>query len=252
MSDSSEFTSLFALVDSHLSKTSLQCTDGTPQTTSLNIPPLMGLRNGSASESILSLHTRPRLLPLPTFSTSESPIQSILAQQVANMLIAKEKKQQEEEQAKIDEEMIRLKIEDEQNTLIDLTKAIQTPYVPVPYLKEQKTPSNSSSLESLLQLNFADCEGEPKRTKTPEPYLPCIMDMSYILKEKVNFAKCSSFGKVLTSRLRKVPAPYLREYVPTDIKRFDFSTPSPSDIIKENLRKPTMSCTFTMDITKFV
>ncbi|CAH2227583.1 jg55, partial [Pararge aegeria aegeria] len=238
MTDSSEFTSLFALVDSHLSKTSLQDTGGTSNTASLNIPSLSSLRNGSASESLLSMHTRPRI-PIPTLSSNENEIQSILARQVANMLIAREKKQQEEEKAKLEVEMKKLQIEDEDNYLIDLTQAIQTPYNPRPQIKEQETLSNSSSFESLFKLNFTDCEGKPQRTKTPEPLLPCMTDISYILKEKVKLAKCSSFGKVLTSQLTPVPALYFPEKYPTDIARFDFSTPSPSDIIKENLRKPT-------------
>ncbi|XP_069364687.1 uncharacterized protein [Maniola hyperantus] len=251
MTDSSMYSSLFALVESHLSKTSLQQNDGNSNTTSINIP-INNLRDGSISESLMILQTRPRL-PIPSLSPKESSIQPILAQQVANMLIAKEKRQQEEKQ-KLEEQMMRLKLEeDEKNSLIDLTKAIQIPYNPKPRANQQETLSSSSSVESLFKLNFTDCDGEPERTKTPEPELPCITDMSYILKEKIKMGKGSAFGKVLSSRLRPVPVFYFREKIPTNIKRFDFSTPSPCDIVKANRKyRPTMSTTFTMDITKFV
>lgn len=243
MADSSQFSSLFALVDSHLSKVSLQDSSGSSNTTSL----LNSLRNGSVSEPLLS-DTRPRL-PIPTLSSNESQIQSVLAQQIANMLKAKEKKQQEEKQRKLEEGSRRLEIDDELTT-IDLLKAIQTPYNK-PQRKNQEAISNSSSLESLFEKDLNVSEVISKM-KTPQPYLPCIKDMSYILKRKVKMGKCSAFGKVLCSRLRPVVAPYLRERIPTDIARFDFSTPSPCDIIKANLRKPTMSSTYTIDITKFV
>lgn len=250
MTDSSQFSSLFALVDSHLSKVSLQDGSGSSNTTSLNIPPLDSLRNGSASESLLAMHTRPRL-PIPSLSSSESPIQKVLNQQVANMLRAKEKEREEEEQRKLEEELKRLEIEEEKNSIIDLMKAIQTPYNPPPRPKNEETNSISSSLESLFEKNFQDAEWG-MQSKVPEPFLPCIKDMSYILKRKVKMGKCSAFGKVLCSRLRPVAAPYLREKIPTNIVPFDFSTPSPCDIIKANLRKPTMSSTFTIiDITKF-
>ncbi|CAH2103682.1 unnamed protein product [Euphydryas editha] len=248
MTDSTVYSSLFALVDSHLSKSSVQDNGENTGDRTFKMPPFNTSRLGSLSESSLSLPPCPRL-PIPQFSMNEKPIQSVLAEQVANMLKAKEMKKQEQERLKLEEEIKRLKIDDEKNSVIDLMKAIQTPYERKLVTYPEESLNNSSSCESLFNLNFGDCDDdEPESTKPPEPLLPCTTDMSYILKQKLRKDKGSSFGKVVTSRLRPVAAPYLRHKVPTNIIRFAFNTPSPCDIIKANLRKPTMSSTFTINI----
>ena len=162
------------------------------------------------------------------------------------MLKAKElKKQQELEQEKLQEEMRKLALE-EKSCVIDLMKAVQRPGQPEAKHTEEVV-SLSSSFESLV-LDYKEfVNNSPNRVQSvesipppePEPLLPITTDMSYILTQKIKMGKCSAFGKVLTSRLRPVAAPYLREKVPTNIVRFDFSTKSPCDLIKEKLkRKP--------------
>lgn len=252
MTDSTVYTSLFALVDSHLSKVSLQDNEENSNNP-INVSPFNTLNNGSVSDT--SLLPLPPCRRLPSFGIGmgDSSIRNVLAEQVANMLKAKEKKQEEEEKLKLEEEMRRLKIEEEKNTLIDLSKAIQTPYRPelLPRPKREIL-SNSSSCESLFKLNFIDCDSKPDKVFSPVPLLPCITDMSYILKQKIRKSKGSSFGRVLSCRQKRVAAPYLREVIKTDIIPFDFSTPSPCDIIKEKLRKPKMSCRFTFNLEEFL
>ncbi|XP_045458664.1 uncharacterized protein LOC123669044 [Melitaea cinxia] len=251
MADSTMYSSLFALVDSHLSKSSVQDNGENTEDTSFKVPSFKIPPLGSLSESSLTLPPCQRV-PISQSGMNEKPIQSVLAEQVANMLKAKELKKQEEERLKIEEEIKRLKIEDEKNSVIDLMTAIQIPSERQHITYRQEPLTTSSSCESLFNLNFADCDDdEPQKTKTPEPLLPCNTDMSYILKQKIKRDKGSPFGKVLTSRLRPVAAPYLNHKYPTSIVRFAFNTPSPCDIIKANLRKPTMSSTFTININDF-
>lgn len=244
MTDSSSFTSLFALVDSHLSKCNLNSSPsedgrvGSMQMPMLNIP--RGL-------SDTRLTSPPQRLPIPSFSLSESPITNVLSEQLSNMFKAKELKRQKEiEQEKLQEEMRKMKIE-EQNCVIDLMKAIQKPGQTEPQQHTQETISPSSSFDSLVLDYNEFISNSPNRARSlelipppePEPLLPLNTDMSYILKEKIKMGKCSAFGKVLTARLRPVAAPYLREKVPSTVVRFDFSTKSPCDLIKEKLkRKP--------------
>ncbi|XP_038216229.1 uncharacterized protein LOC119835470 [Zerene cesonia] len=242
MSDSAGFSSLFALVDSHLSKTSVKesNSDGVSRSP-FQIPSLRDGPNSSSSEGRLFSPLGQRL-PIPSLSLSESPITNVLAEQVANMLKAKERKQQEEEKKRMEEDMQKLKLNDDRDDyVIDLMKVLQTPYEPELKVKDEIL-SSSSSFESIFEPKFIDSNVEP------EPLLPCITDMSYILDVKVRRGKASTFGKVLSSRLRPVAAPYLREKIESNIKAFDFSTPSPCDVFREKLRKPTMSCTYTVNI----
>ncbi|KAL0851752.1 hypothetical protein ABMA28_000064 [Loxostege sticticalis] len=264
MTDSSSFTSLMALVDSHLSKTSMQASkseDADNRFPRFQLPSLTGGPNETLSETRLSLAPGQRL-PLPTLSLTESPIQEVLAKQVSNMLKAKEKKKQQDEEVArlakerevLAEEMRKLKMDDNRDDnddcVIDLVKAVQESMHfkrPDPPPKEE-TLSSSSSFETLFEPKFIDCDTELERVKTPEPLLPCKTDMSYILKQKVRTGKCSAFGKVLTSRLRPVAAPYLRNKVHSKVVRFDFSTKSPCDLIKEKLRQPRPYPSRTFDL----
>lgn len=251
MSESDSFSSLQALVDSHLSKTSMQnnvSDDVNGLIRRLPLPTLTGEGSPSSGTHVPYLPASfSGRLPLPTFNYTESPITNVLAQQVSNMYKAKELRRQQEEAAKLAEKMKKLEVEDNNDCLIDLriaiNKDIGATCGPGPPSAEGGA-SISSSLESLLEAQFMNGDyGDytPERAKTPEPILPCITDMSFILKCKVRSGKCSAFGKVLTSRLRRVAAPYLREEIKTDIVRFDFKTMSPCDIIKEKLRRPTIS-----------
>ncbi|KPJ12597.1 hypothetical protein RR48_02230 [Papilio machaon] len=241
--ESKVYSSLFALVDSHLSQTSLKESSSNDTKRSLPIPNVKSLaHNGSVSESFL--HSPQKRLPIPTLSENNSQILDKLSEQVANMLKAKERREIEEKQ-KLEEKMNKMET-DEQDYVIDLMKALQTPCEPSKPVPEENH-SKSSSTESIFELNFNDFD-EDIPTIEPEPLLPCVTDMSYILKQKIKRAKCSTFGKVLTSRLKPVPAPYIREKIKSDIVRFDFSTKSPCDIIKEKLRKPTSSCTSNFNI----
>lgn len=260
MADSNSFTSLMALVDSHLSKTSMQASssgDVDNQLYRLPLPSLTGGINATLSDTRLSMSLGQRL-PLSTRSLTDSPIQEVLAKQVSNMLKAKEKKKQQEEEfaklamerEKLAEEMRKLKLQ-EDDGVIDLVKVVRESMnfkdiAPAP--QKEETLSSSSSFESLFEPKFIDCEEEPVKVKTPEPLLPCQTDMSYILKEKMRRGKCSAFGKVLTSRLRPVAAPYLMTHVHSDIIPFDFSTKSPCDLIKEKLRKPPVCQNRTFDL----
>lgn len=254
MSETESFTSLLALIDNHLSKTSIQGSQSEENngTFAIQVPSLREGHSGTQSETIL-LPTVQRF-PIPSLSLSESPIKNVLAEQVANMLKAKEKRLKEEEKRKEEEDMKKLSIQDEDddgsNCVIDLMQAIKTPYRPGPFVVKEKLLSSSSSLESLFEPKFIDCDDEfaKKKALTPEPLLPCTTDMSYILKQKVDKAKCSDFGKVLISRYRPVAAPYFKSRVKNDIVRFNFQTKSPCDLIKEHLRKPSSYNTYQFDL----
>lgn len=247
MTDSSSFSSLFALVESHLSKCNLNDSpseDG--RIGSFPIPSLDSIQKGLSDTHIQAPTER---LPIPSFSLSESPIANVLSNQLSNMLKAKElKKQQEIEQEKINQEMQRLKLE-EKNCVIDLMKAVQRPGQAES--RRQEVLSSSSSCESLV-LDYKDFTSPQNPTNneskaavpSPEPIeiLPINQDMSYILTQDIKMAKCSAFGKVLTSRIRPVAAPYLREKIKSNIVRFDFKTKSPCDLIKEKLQKKPVHC----------
>lgn len=249
MTDSSSFSSLFALVDSHLSKCNLNETPSEgAQVGSMPIP-MFNVQRGLSDTELAS---PPQRLPIPSFSLSESPIANVLSEQLSNMLKAKElKKQQEIEQVKIKKEIEKLRLE-EKSCVIDLMKAVQKPGQSQPRPESEQVLSSSSSFESLAIDNSEFTVGSPKTNteeivlKPPEPLLPITNDMSYMLKQKIKAGKCSAFGKVISSRLRPVAAPYLSEKITTNIIRFDFKTKSPCDLIKEKLkRKPTHSISNT-------
>ncbi|XP_060809727.1 uncharacterized protein LOC106129532 [Amyelois transitella] len=260
MAESDSFSLLKALAASHLSKTCIQNDDaesnnGFPRR--IPVPSLNGIQKGSSDTRLSFTPGRLPGLPLPPFSLSESPIRSVLEEQLMNRFKAQEQKRiEEEENARLAESMKKLKVEEDFE--IDLRMAIedgirarqlgQIPAKPV-----EEVLSSSSSFESLFEPKFINCDDEQEAMKvTQEPLLPCVTDMSYILKQKVKRGKCSAFGKVLTSRLKRVAAPYLREHIDSKIKPFDFKTKSPCDLIKEKLRKPTVSSVHTFDITTFI
>ncbi|KAM3968610.1 uncharacterized protein ACR2FA_012102 [Aphomia sociella] len=259
MTESDSFSSLKALVDSHLSKTSVQGSlseDINGVSRRIPIPSFSG-QNGTLSDTQLSFlpDSFPGKLPRLPFSQGESPITSVLAEQVSNMYKAKELKRQQEEDMRLAEEMKQLQVEDnDSDYIIDLrialTSNVDTSHaLSPPHNKEVL--SNSSSLESLFKPKFLNSDDDDdvilEPIKTPEPLLPCITDMSYILKQKIKRGKCSPFGKVLTARVRPVAAPYLREEIASNIVRFDFKTMSPCDLIKLRLRKPTTYTNIYMD-----
>ncbi|CAF4843896.1 unnamed protein product [Pieris macdunnoughi] len=245
MADSTEYSSLFALVDSHLSKTSIR-SDKSPKNTFI-LPSLGNVPNCSTSEGQIKTPLAPRFPTSPfTVGVSESPIKNILAQQVANMLKTKERKQQEDRDQKLVKDMQQFNLIDNSDYVIDLMKAVKTPYkFERQEVKDEEVLSSSSSFESLFELKLTDSVEDTKISDISEVPLPCTSDISYILSKKVCEGQPSTFGKVLTSRLRPVAAPYLHENINRSIKVFDFSTPSPCDIHKQRLRKPTMSSTYT-------
>lgn len=228
MTDSSSFSSLLALVDSHLSKCNLQDND------SPGILPLNGIHNGNSD---IHLQSPSHKLPLPPFSLSDSPINKVLADQVSNMLKAKAQKEQEAKE-NLANSLKKLSLEKDDD-FIDLTKAIQEPkhhYIPI---NDEESRMSSPDFLPLDSEEFV-LDDEPK---TEEPVLlefrPCTIDMSYKLKQKFKRPKCSPFGRVMSARWRPVAAPYLHERIESNIKRFDFSLRSPCDCISEKLRRPT-------------
>ncbi|CAB3226427.1 unnamed protein product [Arctia plantaginis] len=285
MADSSSFSSLFALVDNHLSRTNVQ--DGSQPSTSglgsfrlpsLNVqrglsdtglPSTSGLSSSSMRFPLpsLSLSDRPRnnvfssqlgsffntnesesqegeKKETPNICMSDCPINDVLAIQLSNMFKAREAKEQEErrkQQQKV-EEMLSPESE-ASSCLIDLMPAVQLPGQAQQLHTD--TLSSGSSMESIVMPDTADIVEDEVQvdlklvTRPVSPLKPITTDMSYILKHKIG--KCSEFGKVLCARYRPVAAPYFREYVPlTNVKVFDFSTPSPDDIVMERLRKPAL------------
>ncbi|XP_059055273.1 uncharacterized protein LOC131849257 [Achroia grisella] len=252
MTESNSFSSLQALVDSHLSKTASQSglSGNTNEATNGLAMPSRNPQTSALSDTLLSLPALPGRLPLPTLSLSESPITQVLKEQVCNMYKAKELRRQQEEDSKLAEKMEHLELQNNKDHIIDLRSALNNNTSVIhstdtPHRTEEAI-SNSSSFESLFYPKFSNSDDDDaeanyeitKVNKTPEHILPCTTDMSYILKQKIKTGKCSTFGKVVSARLKPVGAPYLRERVETNIVRFDFKTKSPCDCIKEKLKKP--------------
>ncbi|XP_041986939.1 uncharacterized protein LOC121738771 [Aricia agestis] len=236
MNEFKTYSSLFALVDSHLSKISLQESESNDAAASTSPGTVAG--RSSDIMTPFQLYTPDRIIPLPKLGLSESPISSVLATQVANMLRAKERRQEEERKKSLKQE----ESDEADDFVIDLTKALQTPGTVKYQNNTDAGLSSSSSCESLFKLQFMDYKEEPEKQQSPEPLLPCITDMSYILSQEIYKAKCSNFGKVLSSRLRPAAPCYIPAKVDGRVKRFTFNVPSPCDLIKERLRRPTMSC----------
>lgn len=274
MGDSSSFSSLFALVDNHLSKTNIHqdCQPSTSGLGSFKMPSLhvqkglsdTGLPSSGISSSSmrfpmpsLSLSERPtntdfaRLFDSktsdrddkagpskPRVDMSDCPINDVLALQLSNMFKAREAK---EEQKKQQERENLLKLEGSV-CLIDLMPAVQVPGQIQP--QHVDVISTSSSMESLVIPEASDSMEDEDQDKKMDlearpvsPLKPITTDMSHMLKHRIG--KCSEFGKVLCARYRPVAAPYFRTHVPNkNIKVFDFSTPSPDDIVLAKLRKP--------------
>ncbi|XP_064293119.1 uncharacterized protein LOC128683373 [Plodia interpunctella] len=256
MTESDSYSSLKALAASHLSKTCVQNDDPVSSTKRIPIPSLNGVQKGLSDTRLSFSLGRLPGLPLPPFSLSESPIRNVLEEQLTNRFRAQEQRRKEVENMQLAESMKKLKVEEDFE--IDLRTALEDgirakQLGPGPPKPIEEVLSSSSSFESLFEPKFINCDEEQELpTESPEPVLPCVTDMSYILNQKVKKGKCSAFGKVLTSRLRPVAAPYLRENISSKIVRFDFNTKSPCDCIKEKLRKPTMYAAHTFDINNFV
>lgn len=272
MADSSSFSSLFDLVDSHLSKSNLQqdCQPSTSGLGSMRLPPFSINRGASdtklPSSSIMfpmpstskhpindvlstqlanMLHTNepgPSCLQRTTeLSMTDSPINDVLAMQISNMFKAKQAKEEEKrklEQQKAEEDL-------RASCMIDLMPAIQQP---IQFQQENiEIDSADGSMESLVIPDITDNVPDNLQevpdlavagpSRAISPWEPIMTDMSHILDHKM--ARCSHFGKVLCARYRTVAAPYFRVRIRNkNIKTFDFSTPSPDDIVRERLRRP--------------
>lgn len=232
MSESSSFSSLLALVDSHLSKVNVQ---GSHSEDAHNIEDKDNKQNKvlSTQSDTGFPYGASRKLAIPSFSLSGNPVKNVLAEQVANMLKAKQ--QREEEQQKLSEEMKAINISDNhdaEHNVIDLMEALRTPFK-----MAEKSDSCHSSTESLFEPTFIECDEESvcnKLTLLPV-LLPCHTDLSYILNLKVPQAKCSSFGKILVSKFRPITLPYKRQISHNPIKTFDFKSKSPCDILLEKI-----------------
>lgn len=239
MTDSNSFSSLLALVDSHLSKCNLQTNENTALPKSIPIPGLNGIQKGLSDSR---LGSPSQIGPLPAFNASNSPISNILAEQVSNMLKAKEKKHQREYE-EFDMNIIHPNLSEDNNLvededMIDLVKAVkEQPYHCTPMQEKEESQGDSSEFGQYgKNLIIDDVPNDNLLIINP---ILSKTDMSCILKHKVKMGKCSSFGKVLCARLRPVAAPYIHQKVVTNIKRFYFNTKSPCDIISERLKKTT-------------
>lgn len=223
MTNSNSFSSLFDLVESHLSN----------------------IANERPSDSLIGSFAIPTFnniqsgMSVTCLTTSRSSISNVLSYQLSNMFNAEDNKNQQE---KLREEMENLKLE-EQN-MMDLVKAVQRPRQAESRHQEYSSCSSFfgtslSDYKKFTSQNFInswESESIVPSLKT-EAILPITQDMSYILTQKIKRGKCSPFGKVLTSRLRPVAAPYLREKITSNIVKFDFKTKSPCDIVKERQQK---------------
>lgn len=243
MGDSESFSSLMDLVNSHLSKTSLNTSlSGDEGSTAF---PLASVRIQTGTSQ--TVFTPPNgIMSIPRLGAQDNEINGILAQQVTNMLIAKERKRQEEEdkRQRLEEEIRLLKQlkQTEDDYVIDLMSSIVVPNLdrmltqPLP---DPERPSTSSSFESLLAEVAALAHHETKGLEKPKDTLPLNQDMSYMLFKKVRKSRASAFGKVISSRVRPVAAPYVKVEVSNPaVQRFDFSTQSPCDVNLERRRHP--------------
>lgn len=235
MDVSESFSSLLALVDSHLSKTNLQLNSPTT-TTSLS----------TLKDSSIQLPTPSQRFIIPVLNPNKGPISNnILAEQVANTLKAREAQSQlqkeKHEAEQLEDKMKNVDIsENEGEYMIDLTSAItDVDNINKPLSKaEPKKEELTKSLEDLFKVNFKDCDIVENVKPRLGPQLPCKTDFSDILLVKIHRKRVSNFGKVLCSRYKPYAAPYIKERIFSNVKRFDFSIPSPDDLIKEKMKKP--------------
>lgn len=237
MGDSESFSSLIDLVNSHLSKTSLNTSQSGDEGGSLF--PVGSVR--IQTDMSQSVSTPPNGIMLtPSLGQQGNEISGILAQQLTNMLVAKEKTRQAEEhkhKQKVEEQNKQLnhqKLNGEDYN-IDLIPSIVTPNLEQILTQPLSVASTKRSFDSML----ADARGlgkhETMKVLETLDTLPLKQDMSYMLVRKVKKGKPSPFGKVICSRVRPVAAPYLMVDVNNAaVQRFDFSTQSPCDI---NLQK---------------
>lgn len=243
MGERSSFTSLMAMVESHLSKTSVgerpneQRSHGVAAP-SFSLPNICSVRNTDSEQFLLPPPST--IIQLPRFEVKNSEITEILAHQVKNMLVAKENALNEEKEKLSDRlQSINLNNEDD-DYVIDLSGSIMRPDLAEHHLVQEVVHpvlSVASSMESLIFEENTEMSKElPKVVEEP---LPMCDDMSDILYKRVKRGKCSVFGRVLGSRLRAVAAPYLHVRVLNPaIVPFDFSTPSPCDVNKQRRMHP--------------
>lgn len=237
MGDSESFTSLMDLVNSHLSKTSLNTSQSGDEGSSF---PLASVRIQTGMSQ--TVFTPPNgIMPIPRLGPQDNEINGILAQQVSNMLMAKEKtRQAEETKQRLEQEINQLKHQTapKEDYNIDLMSSIILPSLDQMLTHpshDTKRASISSSVESLLTEVTHDTDKVFQKFDT----LPLNQDMSYMLVKKVRRCKPSAFGKVICSRVRPVAAPYLKiDVTSNQVHRFDFTTQSPCDINLEKRRHP--------------
>ncbi|XP_028033768.1 uncharacterized protein LOC114245698 [Bombyx mandarina] len=238
MNDSSSFSSLLALVDNHLSQSNVPETESVnPQghsSKAIAIPLNNGIRKGM-SDSRLSSPSQ-RFIESHS-SMSVSPIKSVLVEQVTNMLKAKEHKY--EDNQVLDVKLNELTIHSNDDS-VDLITALGTPFENKVF--EENILSTSTTSSSLYLHESDDFPIEEIFDKScPENNIqnlqPCKRDMSYILHNMIHRAKCSTFGKIVSARIKPIPVPYLKEQVTSNIVPFDFKTKSPCDMIKDRLNK---------------
>lgn len=119
---------------------------------------------------------------------------------------------------------------------IDLTAALTKTTVKAKPSQPKK--EKQQEAEKPFEIPFVDCEIEVAQ---PTDVLECKMDISDVLFLKCNYLKgASEFGKVLCRRYKRT-IPYTihfssRMHAHT-FKVFDFTTPSPDDVILSCLKK---------------
>lgn len=152
MDDPESFTSLMDLVNSHLSKTSLNTSQsGEGSNTAF---PLASVRIQTGTSQ--TVFTPPNgIMSIPRLGAQDSEINGILAQQVTNMLITKEKRKQEEEEEKkrkLEEQKHKEQKDREDDYVIDLMSSIIVPKLDQTLANPlgTKIASSSSSSESVI------------------------------------------------------------------------------------------------------
>lgn len=118
--------------------------------------------------------------------------------------------------------------------VIDLTAAL-TAVKSKPAVVTKK--DKKQEVEKPFEIPFIDCEIEVSQ---PVDMLECRLDISDVVFRKSNsFKGVSKFGKALCRRYR-MTKPYkvnFKNNLVNDSKMFNFSTPSPDDVISSYIKK---------------